>query len=419
VRTRAVRRDDGTYLITGTKIYITFGEHDMADNIVHLVLARTPDAPPGTKGISCFIVPKFIVNPDGSLGDRNDVTCVSIEHKMGIKASPTCVLSFGDDGGAVGWLVGEENRGMAYMFTMMNQARLGVGLEGLALAERAYQQALAYAEVRRQGRAPGAPAGESSPIVDHPDVRRMLATMKSTNEAMRRLIYRNAACLDIAAHHPDPAERERAADLAAFLTPLSKGWCTDMAVEMTGIAVQVHGGMGFIEETGVAQHARDARITTIYEGTNGIQAMDLVGRKIGLRGGAVVAAVLAEVEEAARRAEGSMELAAAGRTLAAAAESVRRATDWIMARAADPVAVLAGATPYLRMMSVLVAGGYMLDAAMVAADDASLDAGFREARVATARFFGEQIVPQVLGLEAAVTSDPAGVMSFDAERLRA
>ncbi|MEN9791971.1 MAG: hypothetical protein RL330_49 [Actinomycetota bacterium] len=419
VRTRAVRRDDGTYLITGTKIYITFGEHDMADNIVHLVLARTPDAPPGTKGISCFIVPKFIVNPDGSLGDRNDVTCVSIEHKMGIKASPTCVLSFGDDGGAVGWLVGEENRGMAYMFTMMNQARLGVGLEGLALAERAYQQALAYAEVRRQGRAPGAPAGESSHIVDHPDVRRMLATMKSTNEAMRRLIYRNAACLDIAAHHPDPAERERAADLAAFLTPLSKGWCTDMAVEMTGIAVQVHGGMGFIEETGVAQHARDARITTIYEGTNGIQAMDLVGRKIGLRGGAVVAAVLAEVEEAARRAEGSMELAAAGRTLAAAAESVRRATDLIMARAADPVAVLAGATPYLRMMSVLVAGGYMLDAAMVAADDASLDAGFREARVATARFFGEQIVPQVLGLEAAVTSDPAGVMSFDAERLRA
>ena len=419
VRTRAVRRDDGTYLITGTKIYITFGEHDMADNIVHLVLARTPDAPPGTKGISCFIVPKFLVNPDGSLGERNDVTCVSIEHKMGIKASPTCVLSFGDAGGAVGWLVGEENRGMAYMFTMMNQARLGVGLEGLALAERAYQQALAHAEARRQGRAPGAPAGESSPIVDHPDVRRMLATMKSTNEAMRRLIYRNAACLDLAAHHPDPTERERAADLAAFLTPLSKGWCTDMAVEMTGIAVQVHGGMGFIEETGVAQHARDARITTIYEGTNGIQAMDLVGRKIGLRGGAVVAAVLAEAEDAARRAEESTELAAAGRTLAAAAASVRRATDWIMARAADPVAVLAGATPYLRMMSVLVAGGYMLDAAMVAATDTSLDAGFRGARVATARFFAEQIVPQVLGLEAAVTSDPAGVMTFDAERLRA
>jgi alkylation response protein AidB-like acyl-CoA dehydrogenase len=419
VRTRAVRRDDGTYLITGTKIYITFGEHDMADNIVHLVLARTPDAPPGTKGISCFIVPKYLVNPDGSLGERNDVTCVSIEHKMGIKASPTCVLSFGDDGGAVGWLVGEENRGMAYMFTMMNQARLGVGLEGLALAERAYQQALAHAEVRRQGRAPGAPAGESSPIVDHPDVRRMLATMKATNEAMRRLIYRIAACLDIAAHHPDAAERERAADLAAFLTPLSKGWCTDMAVEMTGIAVQVHGGMGFIEETGVAQHARDARITTIYEGTNGIQAMDLVGRKIGLRGGAVVAAVLAEVDDAARRAADSDVLAGAGRALAEAGATVRRATDWIMARAADPVAALAGATPYLRMMSVLVAGGYMLDSALDAADDASLDAAFRESRVATARFFGEQIVPQVLGLEAAVTAGPEGVMAFDAERLRA
>jgi alkylation response protein AidB-like acyl-CoA dehydrogenase len=296
VRTKAVKQDDGTYLITGTKIYITFGEHDLAENIIHLVLARTPDAPPGTKGISCFIVPKYMLNADGSLGKENDVKCVSIEHKTGIKASPTCVLSYGDNGGAVGYLIGEENHGMAYMFTMMNQARLGVGLEGLALIERAYQQSLEYAMVRKQGRAPGAPAGESSPIVQHPDVKRMLATMKSTIEALRRIIYWNAACLDIAAHHPDSAEREKAADMAALLTPISKGWGTDMSVDLTGMAVQIHGGMGFIEETGVAQHYRDARITTIYEGTNGIQAMDLVGRKLGMKGGAVVLSLLDDMD---------------------------------------------------------------------------------------------------------------------------
>jgi len=413
VRTRAVRQDDGTYLITGNKIYITFGEHDMADNIIHLVLARTPDAPPGTKGISCFIVPKFILDADGRPGKRNDVKCVSIEHKMGINASPTCVLSYGDEGGAVGYLIGEENRGMAYMFTMMNQARLGVGLEGLALIERAYQQALDYAVQRRQGRAPGAPAGESSRIVDHPDVKRMLLTMKSTIEALRRLIYWNAACLDISAHHPDAHERERAADMAALLTPLSKGWGTDMAVELTGTAVQIHGGMGFVEETGVAQHYRDARITTIYEGTNGIQAMDLVGRKLGMRGGAVMGRLFDDIASLDAHLGKHEILSASRAALAGALAEVRATTDWIIQYAANPVAALSGATPYLRQVSLLVGGKVMAESALVALSDAAIDPLMAEARIGTARFFCEQLLPQVLGLGASVTGDAALLMSFD------
>ena len=413
VRTKAVRRDDGSYLITGTKIYITFGEHDMADNIIHLVLARTPDAPPGTKGISCFIVPKYLVNADGSLGERNDVTCVSIEHKLGIKASPTCVLSYGDQGGAIGYLIGEENRGMSYMFTMMNQARLGVGLEGLAVAERAYQQALEYAVVRRQGRAPGAPAAESSPIIDHPDVKRMLATMKSTLEALRRLIYWNAACLDVAAHHPDPAEREKAADLAALLTPLSKGWGTDMAVELTGTAIQIHGGMGFVEETGVAQHYRDARITTIYEGTNGIQAMDLVGRKLGLKGGAVLLGLFSEIEAFDAAMAAHDDLADVRRELAAAVEVAKRSSLWLAGNATDPVSLLSGATPYLRMMSMTVGGYAIARGAVLARETPGLDAAFVAAKVANARFFCEQLLPQVAGLEASVTAGGDVLMGFD------
>jgi alkylation response protein AidB-like acyl-CoA dehydrogenase len=417
VRTKAVRRDDGTYLITGTKIYITFGAHDMADNIVHLVLARTPDSPPGTKGISCFIVPQFLVNPDGSLGAENDVKCVSIEHKTGIKASPTCVLSYGDNGGAVGYLIGEENRGMTYMFTMMNQARLGVGLEGLALVERAYQQALEYSVQRRQGKAPGAAGGGSSQIIDHPDVKRMLLTMKSTAEALRRLIYWNAASLDMAAHHPDPDERVRAADLAALLTPLSKGWGTDMAVDMTGIAVQVHGGMGFIEETGVAQHWRDSRITTIYEGTNGIQAMDLVGRKLGLRGGAVAAGLFDEIASLDARLAAHAELGGVRRELSAALATVRRTTQWIMEHAGNPVEVLSGATPYLRQMSVLVGGHCMALSALMVLEEGGLDAASAAAKVGSARFFCEQLLPQVHGLEGAVTGDSALLMSFGADAL--
>ena len=415
VRTKATKQADGTYLITGTKIYISFGQHDMAENIIHLVLARVPDAPAGTKGISCFIVPQFMLNADGSLGAENDVKCISIEHKTGIKASPTCVLSYGDNGGAVGYLIGEENRGMQYMFTMMNQARLGVGLEGLALIERAYQQALEYSVQRRQGRAPGAPAGESSQIVHHPDVKRMLLTMKSTIEALRRLIYWNAACLDVAAHHPDASEREKAADIAALLTPLSKGWGTDMAVDMTGIAVQMHGGMGFVEETGVAQHWRDSRITTIYEGTNGIQAMDLVGRKLGMKGGAVVLGLFAEIDAVIARMGAHPQLAQSQGELSAALNAVRGTTQWIMEHSSDQVAVLSGATPYLRQFSVLVGAHCLAQSALIALESNDLDGATRDAKTGSARFFCEQLLPQVHGLSGAVMGDAALLASFDAE----
>ena len=296
VRARAVPAGDGTWRITGQKIFITYGEHDLAGNIIHLVLARVPDAPPGTRGISCFIVPKYLVNEDGSLGARNDLRCVSIEHKLGIHASPTCVMSYGDAGGATGYLIGEANQGMRYMFAMMNTARLSVGLQGLSLAERAYQDALRYAQERRQGRAVGAPAGEQSPIVEHPDVRRMLLTMKAYIEAMRALLYTNAVSIDLARHHSDQAERDARRELADLLTPISKAWCTDLGVELASTGLQVHGGMGYVEKTGVAQHLRDIRISPIYEGTNGIQAIDLVTRKVPMRGGAVVADLLAQME---------------------------------------------------------------------------------------------------------------------------
>ena len=416
VRTKAAKQADGSYLITGTKIYITFGEHDMADNIIHLVLARTPDAPAGTKGISCFIVPKYMVNTDGSLGAANDVKCVSIEHKTGIKASPTCVLSYGDNGGAVGYLIGEENHGMAYMFTMMNQARLGVGLEGMALIERAYQQSVEYSVLRKQGRAPGAPAGESSSIILHPDVKRMLVTMKSTIEALRRIIYWNAACLDIAAQHTDAAEREKASDIAALLTPISKGWGTDMGVELTGMAVQIHGGMGFIEETGVAQHYRDARITTIYEGTNGIQAMDLVGRKLGMKGGAVILGLFDEMDAMHDKLLKHPELVASAGELKAAINAVRGTTQWFFENASNQVAVLSGATPYLRQLSTLV-GGYVMAKSAHIAVHSDLPADEISARVNTGRFFCEPLLPAVHGLSGAVMGDDALLMSFTEEML--
>jgi alkylation response protein AidB-like acyl-CoA dehydrogenase len=416
VRTKATKQSDGTYRISGTKIYITFGEHDMADNIIHLVLARTPDAPAGTKGISCFIVPKYVLNTDGSLGARNDVKCVSIEHKTGIKASPTCVLSFGDEGGAVGYLIGEENHGMSYMFTMMNQARLGVGLEGMALIERAYQQSVEYAVQRKQGRAPGAPAGESSSIILHPDVKRMLVTMKSTIEALRRIIYWNAACLDIAAHHTDAAEREKASDIAALLTPISKGWGTDMSVELTGMAVQIHGGMGFIEETGVAQHYRDARITTIYEGTNGIQAMDLVGRKLGMKGGAVILGLFDEMDAMHDKLLKHPELLASAGELKSAVNAVRGTTQWFFENATNQVAVLSGATPYLRQLSTLV-GGYVMAKSAHIAMHSDLSEEEKSAKVNTARFFCEQLLPAVHGLSGAVQGDDALLMSFTEEAL--
>jgi alkylation response protein AidB-like acyl-CoA dehydrogenase len=407
--TRAVPAADGTWRITGQKIFITYGEHDLTDNIVHLVLARVPDAPPGTKGISCFIVPKFLVDDDGSLGERNQVECVSIEDKMGINASPTCVMAYEE---AVGYLIGEPNQGMRYMFKMMNNARLSVGVEGLSLGERAYQQAVAYAHERRQGRAPGAPAGETSPIVDHLDVRRMLLTIRAHVEALRCLAYVNAECIDLAARHPDEAVREQRQELADLLTPITKGWGTDVGVELTSLALQVHGGMGYIEETGVAQHYRDIRIAPVYEGTNGIQAIDMVGRKLPMRAGGVVADYLAGIEATAGELSGGDgELAAIAKRLADAHANLKQTTDWLLANVpADPGNALAGATPYLRMCGI-VTGGWLLarsaQAARRALDAGEGDADFLQQKLVTARFYAEQILPQAAGLAPSVTAGPA------------
>jgi alkylation response protein AidB-like acyl-CoA dehydrogenase len=407
--TKAVPADDGTWRITGQKIFITYGEHDMADNIVHLVLARVPDAPPGTKGISCFIVPKFLVNDDGSLGERNAVECVSIERKMGINASPTCVMAYD---GAVGYLIGEPNEGMRYMFTMMNNARLSVGLEGLALGERSYQRAVAHARERRQGRAPGAPAGKSSLIVDHADVRRMLLTMRAQIEALRCVAYLNAECLDLAQLHPDPDVRTWRQELADLLTPITKAWGTDLGVELTSLAIQVHGGMGYIEETGVAQHYRDARIAPIYEGTNGIQAVDLVGRKLPMRAGGVVNEFLAGIAATAEELVASDgDLPAIGKHLAEAHATLRQTTDWLLANGRiDPDNALAGATPYLRMCGI-VTGGWLLarsaQAAVRALDAGGGDAEFLRQKLVTARFYAEQLLPQAAGLAPAVMAGPA------------
>jgi 3-(methylthio)propanoyl-CoA dehydrogenase len=409
VTTKAIPQDDGTYRITGQKIYITFGEHQLTDNIIHLVLARLPDAPPGTKGISLFIVPKFLVNDDGSLGERNDVTCVSLEHKLGIHASPTCVMAYGEKGdGAVGYLVGEPHTGMRGMFTMMNDARLGVGIQGLALGERSYQQALAYAQERRQGRGPTSEPGEQSPIIEHADIRRMLLTMKAYNEAMRALCYANAHALDLAHGSDDPVVRDEQQKLADLLTPLSKAWCTDLGVELTSLAIQVHGGMGYVEETGVAQHFRDARIAPIYEGTNGIQALDLVGRKLPYDGGAFVKGFLAD--QRAIVGELPDALSALAGPLGDALEVLERTTDWIFEHRGTPNDVFAGATPYLRIFGTVV-GGMML-AKGAAAAQRLLDAGdttafstdYLEARITVARFYAEQLLPQVHGLVGAVTS---------------
>jgi 3-(methylthio)propanoyl-CoA dehydrogenase len=416
-RTRAERQEDGTYRITGTKVWISWGEHDMADNIVHLVLARTPGAPPGTKGISCFIVPKYVVGDDGSLGERNGVVCRSIEHKLGIKASPTCVLDYD---GATGHLIGEENRGMSYMFTMMNNARLSVGLQGLGVGDRAYQDAVRYANERQQGRAVDADAGEQSVIIEHPDVRRMLLTMKANLEAMRCVMYRTAADLDIAHHCPDETARTAAQERVDLLIPVCKGWGTDLGVEIASTAIQVFGGMGYVEETGVAQHFRDARIAPIYEGTNGIQAIDLVGRKLPTRGGGVVKDFLADVTDTADRVRAAGEgYAEIGDSLAAAVESLTESTDWLMVNGLDDVRhALAGASPYLRQFGV-VAGGWLIAEAALEAK-ALLEAGggdfstaFLEAKRTTARFYATQILPQARGLVGAVTAGFGDLMELD------
>lgn len=418
---KAELQGNGTYLISGQKIYITWGEHDLTENIIHLVLARTPDAPPGTKGISLFIVPKFLVNDDGSLGEENDVKCLSIEHKLGIHASPTCVLQFGDNGGAIGYLVGDENSGMRYMFTMMNQARLAVGLEGLAVADRAYQQALEYALERRQGRRPETPKGESSLIIEHPDVRRMLMTMKAYVEAMRCLVYLNAKAIDIAHHHPDESEREQGRELTDLLTPLSKGWCTDLGNELTSLGIQVHGGMGFVEETGAAQHYRDIRIAGIYEGTNGIQAIDLVGRKLNMRNGDVVFELLTQIDETVTTLN-ERGLEEIGLPLKEANESLKTASTWLLeSGAANGDAVLAGATPYLRMFGTTIGGWLMANSALSAQQlltEATENTEFLQAKIETARFFAQQLLPQATGLLASVTSGSDSMFAINSESLR-
>ncbi|WP_052666140.1 acyl-CoA dehydrogenase [Nitriliruptor alkaliphilus] len=428
VTTKAVPAGDGSYRITGQKIYITFGEHQLTDNIIHLVLARLPDAPPGTKGISLFIVPKFLVNEDGSLGERNDVKVVSLEHKLGIHASPTCVMAYGEDGdGAVGYLVGEPHTGMRGMFTMMNDARLGVGIQGLAIAERAYQQALAYAQERRQGRGPTSAPGEQSPIIEHADIRRMLLTQKAYIEAMRGLCYLNAHALDLAHGSTDAVVREQQQKLADLLTPLSKAWCTDLGVELTSLALQIHGGMGYVEETGVAQHYRDARIAPIYEGTNGIQALDLVGRKLPYDGGSFVKGFLADL--AAFPDELPDSLASIATPLREGVELLQDLTDWIFAHREEPNEVFAGATPYLRVFATVV-GGWLLAKGAKAAQDlldagsdgsgatlARDDADYLEARIVTARFYAEQLLPQVAGLAGAVKAGAGDLYALSGDQL--
>jgi 3-(methylthio)propanoyl-CoA dehydrogenase len=424
VTTRAEPAGDGTYRITGQKIYITYGEHQLTENIVHLVLARLPEAPPGTKGISLFIVPKFLVNEDGSLGARNDVKVVSVEHKLGIHASPTCVMAYGDDGeGAVGYLVGEPHTGMRGMFTMMNDARLGVGIQGLAIAERAYQQALAYAQERRQGRGPTSEPGEQAPIIEHADVRRMLLTQKAYIEAMRALCSLNAFAIDLAHGSDDPVVREQQQKLADLLTPLSKAWCTDLGVELTSLAVQVHGGMGYVEETGVAQHYRDARIAPIYEGTNGIQALDLVGRKLPYDGGAFVKGLIADIATFAQQLPD--QLSSIATQLAGAVDTLEELTTWLLDQRDDPNEVFAGATPYLRVFATVV-GGWLLARGAQAAQEL-LDGGagatdvwddhYLQARIVIARFYAEQLLPQVAGLADAVRAGAGDLYALTPEQL--
>ncbi len=400
VRTRAEPLPDGTYKIFGTKIYITYGEHDMAENIVHLVLARVQGAPEGVKGISLFVVPKFMVNKDGSLGDRNDVHCVSIEHKMGIKASPTAVLQYGDHGGAVGYLVGEENRGLEYMFIMMNAARYAVGVQGISIAERAYQKAVQFSRDRVQSRPVDGSMKTSAPIIHHPDVRRMLMTMRAHIEGCRAMATVAAAAYDASHHHPDAETRKENLAFYEFLVPLVKGFSTEMSLEVTSLGVQVHGGMGFIEETGAAQHYRDAKILTIYEGTTAIQANDLVGRKTGRDGGQTAKAIAAQIEktEAALNQHGSANAKAMAARLKAAREAFLNVVDFVVGGSkSSPNAVFAGSVPYLMLTGNLMAGWQMARALLVAEDALAKgeDAAFMQAKITTARFYADHILVKV------------------------
>ena len=419
LRSKAERQPDGTYRITGTKIYITYGDHEMTENIIHLVLARLPDAPPGTRGISLFLVPKFMVNADGSIGGRNDVICASLEHKLGIHASPTAVMKYGERGdGAIGYLVGEENRGLNTMFIMMNEARLAVGVQGVAIAERATQRAIAYARDRKQGRSANGKAGDMSPIIEHADVRRNLMTMKSMTQAARAICLVTARELDIGHNAKDPAARAAALNRAALLTPIAKAFSTDIGIEVASIGVQIHGGMGFIEETGAAQHYRDARILPIYEGTNGIQAIDLVTRKLPLEGGKVLEAYIGELWKTAEeiRASNRPEFGRMGERLTDAVTALAAASKWLGAALANNQdGAMAGAQPYLRLFGLAAGGVYLARGALAVVRDGA--SGSQNPRIALARYFAENHVTAAPGLAETITAGADATLALEPEAL--
>jgi len=420
VRTRAEPQDDGTFLISGQKIYITYGEHDLTENIVHLVLARLPDAEPGVKGISLFIVPKFLVEQDGTIGARNDVTCVSLEHKLGIHASPTCVMSYGDAGGATGYLIGEAGRGLVYMFTMMNQARHAVGVEGYGVAERAYQQAVAYARDRKQGQTLLGRDDDDHSIINHPDIRRILMTMRSGVEAMRALGLECAAAFDRAARHPDSDERQRQRRRGELLTPLVKGWSTELGVELCSLGVQVHGGMGYIEETGAAQFLRDARIAPIYEGTTAIQANDLIGRKTARDGGEALRELLSDMQGTLDELDAAdhLDLKAVAKRLRPALAATEATVDWLL-RQNDPTLPAAGSVEFLMMLGRL-SGGWMIArqalAARAAQSEADADTAWLDAKLTLARYYAERMLPLVESARTIITDGAESTISLDAAR---
>jgi len=422
VRTRAEPQGDGVYKIFGTKIFITYGEHDMAENIVHLVLARLPDAPEGVKGISLFIVPKFLVDAQGALGERNDVHCVSIEHKLGIKASPTAVLQFGDHGGATGYLIGEENRGLEYMFIMMNAARFAVGMQGVALADRAYQKAVAYARDRVQSRPVDGSSKAAVAIIEHPDVRRMLFTMRALTEAARALAYAGAAAADHGHRATDQAVRAQQQGVYEFLVPIIKGWSTELSVEVASLGVQVHGGMGFIEETGAAQYYRDARILPIYEGTTAIQANDLIGRKTLRDGGATARSILQQVAATVELLQARNEPAAQAmaKHLARGHDALESVVAFVLANfKSDANAVFAGSVPYLKLAGIVLGGWQMARALLVALEKQAEDRAFYTAKIATAHFYADHVLSQASGLEASITSanGSQGMLALDSALL--
>jgi alkylation response protein AidB-like acyl-CoA dehydrogenase len=419
LRTKAEPQGDGTYRIFGTKTFITYGDHDLTENIVHMVLARLPDAPEGTRGISLFLVPKYLVNADGSLGDRNDVVTANVEHKLGIHGSPTCTLKYGEADGAIGYLVGEENRGLNVMFIMMNAARLSVGLQGVAIADRATQRAVEYANERTQGRGPKAKRGEMSPIIEHADIRRTILTMKSMTQAARMICLVTARELDIAERAKSKEERQQGEMRAALLTPVAKAFSTDIGVEVASMGVQVHGGMGFMEETGAAQYYRDARILPIYEGTNGIQAIDLVTRKLPIGDGALVSAYLDELNETVDEVKASNQPAFGkmGERLGEAVQALRDATQWMGEQIqSNPEAALAGATPYLRLFGLAAGGVYLAKGALLAARE---NGGAMSDHVSLARFFAETQVPVAGGLAMSITQGSESLLAVPVERLSA